>query len=281
MDLDRAYEKRIGHKDFGKLNFGAKGGILGSMKARLASILMVLSLLVAGQGVGTALADSGPARLNLATGLVDLWNKNIDSADALVNRLMQASETHQFDSFSELQSTFQDFRSKLANDSAALESAFAENESYCLTATTEFGISISGSSSCVQQLIAAFPVATKKNPKVGDNSSSVVICLETTDALNAAKDARSAATDAVTSTTKILQDFKAAADKAAADKAAADKAAANKAAATAKPTSSVKPTPSPSSTVATKPTTIICIKGKLTKTVTGLKPVCPSGYRKK
>jgi len=51
-------------------------------------------------------------------------------------------------------------------------------------------------------------------------------------------------------------------DKAAADKAAADKAAADKAA-------------------LLKKTTITCIKGKLTKKVTAIKPVCPAGYKKK
>jgi hypothetical protein len=52
-------------------------------------------------------------------------------------------------------------------------------------------------------------------------------------------------------------DAKAAADKAAADKAAADKAA------------------------ATKKTTITCVKGKLTKKVTAVKPLCPAGYKMK
>ena len=51
-------------------------------------------------------------------------------------------------------------------------------------------------------------------------------------------------------------------DKAAADKAAADRAAADKAA-------------------SIKKTTIICVKGKLTKKVTAVKPVCPKGYKKK
>jgi hypothetical protein len=27
--------------------------------------------------------------------------------------------------------------------------------------------------------------------------------------------------------------------------------------------------------------TIVCVKGKATKTVTGVKPVCPTGYKKK
>ena len=61
---------------------------------------------------------------------------------------------------------------------------------------------------------------------------------------------------------------KAAADKAAADKAAADKAAADKAAAD-------------KAAAAMKKSTITCIKGKLTKKVTAIKPLCPAGYKKK
>ena len=62
-----------------------------------------------------------------------------------------------------------------------------------------------------------------------------------------------------TSNDKTAAD-KTAADKAAADKAAADKAAADKAA-------------------ANKKTTITCVKGKLTKKVTAVKPKCPTGYK--
>ena len=60
---------------------------------------------------------------------------------------------------------------------------------------------------------------------------------------------------------------KAAADKAAADKAAADKAVADKAAA--------------DKDAVIKKKTITCIKGKLTKKVSGLSPKCPAGYKKK
>ena len=64
--------------------------------------------------------------------------------------------------------------------------------------------------------------------------------------------------DAKAQAEQIIAAAKAAADKAAADKAAADKAAAAK-----------------------KLITITCVKGKLTKKVTALKPVCPKGYTKK
>ncbi|CAB4612980.1 unannotated protein [freshwater metagenome] len=61
---------------------------------------------------------------------------------------------------------------------------------------------------------------------------------------------------------------KAAADKVIADKAAADKVIADKAAAAAK-----------AKAAAAKKKTITCVKGKLTKKVTAVKPVCPKGYK--
>ena len=52
------------------------------------------------------------------------------------------------------------------------------------------------------------------------------------------------------------------------------------------PAATPSPTPGPTAPVATvvKPTkliSIICVKGKITKKVTGLKPKCPAGYKKK
>lgn len=40
-------------------------------------------------------------------------------------------------------------------------------------------------------------------------------------------------------------------------------------------------TPAPKSTAAARKTTITCIKGKLTKSVSAVKPTCPTGYKKK
>jgi len=70
---------------------------------------------------------------------------------------------------------------------------------------------------------------------------------------------------------------KAAADKAAADKAAADKAAADKAAADALAAQQM----AHAKAVALKKSSITCVSGRLIKTVSGLKPTCPTGYRKK
>jgi len=58
----------------------------------------------------------------------------------------------------------------------------------------------------------------------------------------------------------------------------------NKANTSTKPTPLASPTPSAPPTpsaAAAKKTTITCIKGKLTKKVTAVKPVCPKGYKKK
>jgi hypothetical protein len=44
---------------------------------------------------------------------------------------------------------------------------------------------------------------------------------------------------------------------------------------------SPSPSPSPTKVLSLKKTTITCVKGKLTKKVTALKPKCPAGYKKK
>ncbi len=67
---------------------------------------------------------------------------------------------------------------------------------------------------------------------------------------------------------KAAADKKAQEEKVAADKLAEEKAAADKSAAAAK-------------AAAAKKITITCVKGKLTKKFTAIKPVCPLGYKKK
>ena len=79
----------------------------------------------------------------------------------------------------------------------------------------------------------------------------------------------------VLTATQYSAEIKAAADKAAADKLVADKAAADKAAADAKAATDAK------AASTKKLITITCVKGKVSKKITALKPVCPSGYKKK
>ena len=82
---------------------------------------------------------------------------------------------------------------------------------------------------------------------------------------------------------KAAAELKAAAEKAAADlKAAADKAAAEKVLADAKASAAkILAAAKAKAAAAKKKTTITCVKGKLTKKVTAVKPVCPKGYTKK
>jgi hypothetical protein len=115
----------------------------------------------------------------------------------------------------------------------------------------------------------------------------------------AAADKAAAAAKAIAD--KAAADAKAIADKAAADKAAADKAVADKAAADAKAIADKAAADKEAAKIiadakvqaaailaaaaakaaAAKKTTITCVKGKLTKKVTAVKPKCPSGYKKK
>ena len=90
----------------------------------------------------------------------------------------------------------------------------------------------------------------------------------------------SQAAEAKAAADKILAEAKAAADKAAADKAAADaRATADKLLADAK--AEADRILAAAKAAALKKTTITCVKGKLTKKVTAVKPVCPAGYKKK
>ena len=76
---------------------------------------------------------------------------------------------------------------------------------------------------------------------------------------------------------KAAADLKAAADKAAADKAAAEKILADAKAAAATILAAAKA----KAAAPKKKRTITCVKGKLIKKVTAVKPVCPKGYSKK
>jgi len=101
---------------------------------------------------------------------------------------------------------------------------------------------------------------------VGIKSTGAPIDLKLDAAISRLK---SAATDRAAADAKAAADRAAADAKAAADRAAADaKAAADRAAADAK-------------AAAVKKITITCVKGKLTKKVSGTNPKCPSGYKKR
>ena len=101
--------------------------------------------------------------------------------------------------------------------------------------------------------------------------------------LKAKIEADKAAADLKAAADKAAAELKAVAEKAAADlKAAADKAAAEKVLADAKASAAkILADAKAKAAAALKKTTITCVKGKLTKKVTAVKPVCPKGYTKK
>ena len=101
--------------------------------------------------------------------------------------------------------------------------------------------------------------------------------------LKAKIEADKVAADLKAAADKAAAELKAVAEKAAADlKAAADKAAAEKVIADSKAAAAkVLAAAKAKAAAATKKKTITCVKGKLTKKVTAVKPVCPKGYKKK
>ena len=122
-----------------------------------------------------------------------------------------------------------------------------------------------------------------------NNSSSVVINLipnskinsvESLQLINLAKHKNSE--NALLAIAKQEAETKAAADKATADLKAKQEAEAKaKAAAELKAKQEVEAKAAAAAKAAAlKKTTITCIKGKLTKKVTAVKPVCPAGYKK-
>ena len=101
--------------------------------------------------------------------------------------------------------------------------------------------------------------------------------------LKAKIEADKAAADLKAAADKAAAELKAVAEKTAADlKAAADKAAAEKVLTDAKASAAkIRAAAKAKAAAALKKTTITCVKGKLTKKVTAVKPVCPKGYTKK
>ena len=132
----------------------------------------------------------------------------------------------------------------------------------------DLGQFFAATSGLVQQDISLCGIRIRAGTTVG--FGVMLNCVSPAD--KAAADARAAqqvadaaakaAADALAAQQAADSAAKALADKASADALASQKAAATKAA-------------------LQKKTTITCIKGKLTKTVTAIKPTCPAGYKKK
>jgi hypothetical protein len=218
--------------------------------------------------------------INQSNSLVDTWNQNAEIADALVAAAQDAADSRVFTSLPILNSQFLTLSAKFVSDSNSLSALDAIWSSECT------------------------PILNGSN-STPDGLSALDACFEFLDSNNAAKDAQESAKSALALATTTLQSaaYKAAAElkakqeaeaKAAAElkakqeaeaKAAAElkakqeaeaKAAADKAAEELKAKQEAE-----AKAAALKKKTITCVKGKLTKKITAVKPICPAGYKKK
>ncbi len=143
---------------------------------------------------------------------------------------------------------------------------------------------VDAANKAANEAIAAAELRAKQEAIVkaaADNAAAELKAKQEADAIVAAQvkaAAEKAAAELKAAVEKAAADLKAAADKAIADKAVADKLIADAKVAAAKILAAAKAN---AAAAAKKKTTITCIKGKLIKKVTAVKPVCPKGYVKK
>ena len=251
------------------------------MKRLVTALTFVLLICLFQSFPGKESAFAGPITdrivpfIKQSNSLVDTWNQNAEIADALAVAAENAKESRAFTLLPMLNSQLLTLSAKFASDSNSLSTLRAIWSSECTSI-------INGSNSTPDVL------------------SAQDACGEFKDSNNAAEDSQGAARDALAVATKIIQS---AADEAAAEakakaeaeaKAAAElkakqeaeaKAAAElkaKQEAEAKAAAELKAQQeAEAKAAAMKKTTITCVKGKLTKKVTGVKPKCPTGYKLK
>jgi hypothetical protein len=205
----------------------------------------------------TSPADAANAAVDAANAAVDAANAAVDAAnaakEAAVLKAMREEEARDAIAAAEAEA-------KAAADKAAADlKAAAAKVAAELKAAAE---KIAADKSVAELKAAAEKAAADLKAKIEADKVAAD--------LKAAADKAAAELKAVAE--KTAADLKAAADKAAAEKVLADaKASAAKILAAAKAKAAA----------ALKKTTITCVKGKLTKKVTAVKPVCPKGYTKK
>ena len=208
------------------------------------------------------LNDLIKGHLNEATKLIELFNKSSDETDSLSARVQNAIDGKNAGVYSELRSLTETLNQRFKDNGITLVKLQGLKDSDCALALAD-------------------------TSKSAESLEAIDTCYELRDALGAATDARGATAqglDLLNNTLSkyvaLLEGLDAAKAKAAEEKAAAEekkvqeeKAAAEAKAAAAKATAA--------KAAATKKTTITCVKGKLIKKVTAVKPKCPTGYKLK
>jgi hypothetical protein len=201
-------------------------------------------------------ADATNAAVDAANKAADAAAEAIDAANAAVDAANAAKEAAVLKAMRE-----EEARDAIAAAEAEAKAA-ADKAAAELKAKQEADAKAAADKSVAELKAAAEKAAADLKAKIEADKVAAD--------LKAAADKAAAELKAVTE--KTAADLKAAADKAAAEKVLTDaKASAAKILAAAKAKAAA----------ALKKTTITCVKGKLTKKVTAVKPVCPKGYTKK
>jgi hypothetical protein len=182
--------------------------------------------------------------LKEAITLIDAFNKNLKDGDSLLARIQDETDGKNAVVYPELRALSDGLNQRFKSNSVTLGKLQVLKDADCALALADTSKSV-------------------------ESENARVACYELRDALGAATDSHGmmvqsldAINSAISKYVSVVEALDAAAAKAAAAKAAATKAAAAKAA-------------------ALKKTTITCVKGKLIKKVTAVKPICPAGYQKK
>jgi hypothetical protein len=212
-------------------------------------VAVILSLTWSSTAFANPLITLISSHMRETLALVNTFNKSVEDGDALLARIQDAA-------YGKNAAVYQELR-VLPN---GLNQRFKDNSA------TLVKLEVLRDSTCTQSFADASKSAESRN--------AYDACNELLDALGMASAVRGVADEVLDAINNAMSEYatvlaaeaarvaEAAAAKAAAAKAAAAKAAAAKAA-------------------ALKKTTITCVKGKLTKKVTAVKPVCPAGYKKK
>ena len=232
-------------------------------------VVAILSVMLSSTASANPLNDLTKGHLNEATKLIDLFNKSSDETDSLSARVQDATDGKNAGVYLELRSLVDALNQRFKDNGITLGKLQVLKDSDCALALAD-------------------------TSKSAESLEAIDTCYELRDALGAATDARGATAqgldllnNALSKYVALLEGLDAAKAKAAEEKAAAEekkvqeeqdaaeakaKAAAAKAKAAAAKATAAK-------AAATKKTTITCVKGKLTKKVTAVKPKCPSGYK--
>jgi hypothetical protein len=247
---------------------------------------VILSSMLSSTAFATPLITLISGHMNEANKLIDTFNKSLEDGDSLLVRIQDATDGKNAAVYQELRALSDGLNQRFKDNSVTLVKFLLLKDSDCALALADTSKSVESQNAvdACYELTDALGAATDARgvtaqglDAINNALSIYVTVLEELDAAAAkAQEEKDAAeAKAQIEAERVAAELKvkeAAAGKAAAAKAAAAKAAAAKAAAAKAAAAKA---------AALKKTTITCVKGKLTKKVTAVKPVCPAGYKKK